>query len=568
MKFGIVMLWLFGTAGLLAAQPADPLGPPSAVYYNGKVVTVDSAFTVQQAFAVRDEHFIAVGTNGAMKALAGKGTRLVDLHGRTVIPGLADNHNHLQRAAFYVFRRGMLDMRNVSSRPEMLNRLKEEVSRANAKPGQVLIASGGWDVRSFPTDRTGPTRKELDDISPQNPLIVIRSRNLFYLNTPALQTMGVSRENPSLAGSDVVKNAQGEPTGAIIGAKQLTAIIAKDFAPLTYEENKEAMLKMIGMENEEGLTSIRDLSITPEVMRTYADIRREGKLTIRVSMGLSTNEYGIPSPDAEKLEEMLKPWGVNLGFGDEWLRIDGLAELTGSGNFPPEKFRPLMLVVQKYGWRPGIHLSMEFLLGHPEPDRVPEITQIETALDAYENADRVSSIRPMRWVVEHVPEMTPEQMDKIARLGILVSAQLGPYYDGPEMEKDFGKERADRMNPIRDLLDRKVLVSSGTDWPGRQLNPFTTIYYLVTRKIPDGEIMGPTQKVSREEALRIGTINNAYTTFEEKIKGSIEPGKLADFLVLSGDIMTVPEDQIPAVHPLATFVGGQKVFATADGSSF
>jgi predicted amidohydrolase YtcJ len=567
MRLAAIFIWLLGAATLMYGQ-TDLYGPPDAVFYNGKVVTVDSGFSTQQAFAVRGEQFVAVGTNAKVRALAGKGTRLVDLHGRTVIPGLTDNHFHLQRAAYYVYQKSFLDMTRVTTFPMMMDRLRKVVKEANAKPGQLLIGSGGWDLREFPSERRGPTREELDQVAPQNPLILIRSRNLFFLNTAALKEMGVTRDTKDLAGDPILKDAKGDPTGAIATAKQLNAVIKKLFPPYTPEDNYDAMLKMQDDAVKVGLTSVRDLSLNPDYMRVYQDWRREGKLKLRVAMGLNTNDYGVPAPNAEGMENLLKPWGVGPGFGDGWLRVDSLAEITGAPNRPVEQLIPIFQVIQKYGWRPAIHISEEFLLGEAEKMPVSQIEQLDRVLAAYEAADKVKPIRPMRWVVEHVPQMRPDQMDRIAKLGILVSAQHGPYYDGPEMLKEWGRERADHVNPVREWLDHKIVVSSGTDWPGRDFNPLVTYYYFVTRKLPDGTQQGTSEKVTREEALRIATVNYAYTTFDEKIKGSIEPGKLADFLILSDDILTVPDEKLKEIHPLATFVGSRKVFSTPEGKDY
>jgi predicted amidohydrolase YtcJ len=306
-------------------------------------------------------------------------------------------------------------------------------------------------------------------------------------------------------------------------------------------------------------------------MRVYGELRREKKLTVRVSMGIDT-----AATDADRLEEILQPWGVGPGFGDEWLRLDCVAEFAidsgvetaylraphlserdnylGEARLTPEKFREAVGVMHRYGWRPSIHLV---------GDRA-----LDMALDAYEAADRVSSIRSRRWIVEHVPAIKPDQMERMARLGILVSAQIQPYLDGPAMIRDWGKERAERAVPVRAMLDHGLIVSSGTDWPGRSLSPFLSMYFYVTRKTADGTPLGVAERISRQEALKLATINNAYMTFEETTKGSIEPGKLADFLILSDDLLTVPEDQIRTVRTVATYVGGRKVFSTAEGNGY
>jgi len=215
----------------------------------------------------------------------------------------------------------------------------------------------------------------------------------------------------------------------------------------------------------------------------------------------------------------------------------------------PERLRQAMFTIDRYGWRPAIHIT---------GDRA-----LDNVLDAYEAVNAVSPIREKRWIVEHIPLVHPEQMERLAKMGVLVSAQFGPYNGAEGMISSWGKERADRAVPIRELLDHHLLVSAGSDLPGSGTsNPMVAFYFYVTRKTGKGTVSGESQKISREEALRLATVNNAYMTFEEDMKGSIEPGKLADFLILSADILTVPEDQILSLHPLATYVGGVKVYSS------
>ncbi|MCA1559726.1 MAG: amidohydrolase family protein [Acidobacteria bacterium] len=186
-------------------------------------------------------------------------------------------------------------------------------------------------------------------------------------------------------------------------------------------------------------------------------------------------------------------------------------------------------------------------------------------MDAYEAADRERSIRGRRWIVEHIPLVLPDQMERMKRLGVVVSAQFQPYAGAASMVRRWGKERTERALPMRELLDHGLIVSGGSDWPGAPNNPFVNIYYYVTRTTRDMGPIGVKQRISRQEALRVETLNNAYLTFEEEIKGSIEPRKLADFVILSDDVLTIPEEKILTIHPLATYVGGREVYAKAAG---
>jgi predicted amidohydrolase YtcJ len=216
-----------------------------------------------------------------------------------------------------------------------------------------------------------------------------------------------------------------------------------------------------------------------------------------------------------------------------------------------------MLELNRLGWRHAPHVATNQAL--------------EAVLQAYEAADRESPIRDKRWVVEHIPNVTPPLMERLAKLGVIVSTNMAGYagnYDAAV--RTLGKEQAERQTPVRELLDHKLVVVNGSDYGGptpettMSNNPFVPLFYYVSRKTRDGRVLGAHEKISREEALRIATYNNAFATWEEKVKGSIEPGKFADFLILSADFMTISEDEILKLHPMATYVGGRKVYAAPE----
>lgn len=545
----------------LAAYSQQPSTVPDEVFYNGKIVTVDNSFRIQEAFAVQGEKFSSVGSNAEVLALAGPSTRRTDLRGRTVIPGLMDNHNH-QFHAGIVFLRGT-DLRGVRSLAELLDRIREEAARTPS--GRAVYGSMGWNPNEFP-ERKAPTRQDLDEAAPNHPVVVYQARGLARLNTAALGLAGFSRERNTVGRATALKDSSGELTGVLSGSPSAVMNPTSDISPLTLDEIKENILEIERRQNAVGLTSIRDLQIRPDVMRAYYELWQEGKHTLRVSMGLELNPE-----DVDQLDDRLRNWGVGTGFGDEWLRLDGIAEFNpGNGNYrepplnpdeddarefrlPVESYREAILLMNRMGWRPSPHINAD--------------GGLDQVLDAYEAADLESSIRDKRWVVEHVPIMHPDQMDRIKRLGVMVSAQMQPYRGAASFVRQLGRERAERAVPMREMLDHGLIVSTGSDWPNPLLNPFANLYYYVTRNTLQAGPLGVAQKISRAEALRVSTVNHAYLTFEEKIKGSIEAGKLADFLILSADIMTVPEDQIPDIRPLATYVGGERVFSQ-EGSGF
>jgi predicted amidohydrolase YtcJ len=206
--------------------------------------------------------------------------------------------------------------------------------------------------------------------------------------------------------------------------------------------------------------------------------------------------------------------------------------------------------MNRYGWRPSIHT---------QGDRT-----LDLVLDAFEAANNERSIQDRRWIVEHVPLVHPDQMTRIKRLGVMVSAQYQPYFRAGRMLREWGIERTEQAVPIKDMLDQGIIVSGGSDWPSMPNNPFLIMYYYITRNTLDAGPVGMDQRLGRMQALRVLTLNNAYLTYDEDIKGSIEPGKLADFVILSDDLLTIPEEEIKEIVALATYVGGRKVYSNPD----
>jgi len=571
----------------LFAQRVSSLLAPDAIYYNGKIITVDKPFRIVEAFAVKGDCFLAVGKNADIRPLAGSNTQLIDLHGHAVVPGIMDNHNHMIWRA-RVLHRG-IDMIDVPSLAEMLSRIHQAAGKA--KPGEVIVASGGWNPRAFPEKR-GPMRKDLDDAAPDNPVMVFQSgRNNANLNSAALKVLGIDRNTKEWGSFPVLRDENGEPTGELSGGEQVMTADWKIAPQPSTEEEIEWLMDEQKMLQAAGLTGIREISIPVEYMRVYMQMQREEKLTMRVSMGLTFGVQHVDGENPRQMDAMLAPFPQLPGFGNPMLSFDGtLAEFEvdtqrvgnmmrepfirhgdkkyegeniarwphpaemklltdDQGNYygiqriSTEHFVDVVRKMNQYGLRPGFHIS---------GDR-----GLDMNLDAYEAADRDSSIKNKRWVVEHIQYSHPDQMDRLAKLKILVSTQEQAM-NGPS--DNFSKDLNDHEQPIREWLDHGLIVSSGSDWPAFDYHPFKYLGFYVTRIDSRGNPMGPQEKISREDALRLATINNAYMMFKEKDLGSIEADKLADFVILSDDYMTIPAEKIKNITPLATFIGGHKVF--------
>jgi len=536
----LVLLSVFVAESSIAQQGIN--APPDAIFYNGKIITVDPGFTIQQAFAVRGDVYVAVATNAAIQALAGQNTRLVDLRGSAVIPGLSDNHDHLYNSEKVM--RG-IDLVGATSTVEVLRRLREGL--AKAKAGETVFGSVGW--------RAALTRNDLDKISTDVPIVALRGRRgAAVMNSAALKKAGIAKEMQSYMGREIPKDSSGEMTGELPDFPAGLYAIDKVVPLPTPDEEDQWIAAGQKQRNALGITSTRDLSNWPPGMRAYVRMWWQGRLTVRISMGLELPDAGDPAG-------LVRQQGVMPAFGDHWLRIDSAGEQPNppGGNATPQEYKALMLELNRLGWRHSPHVATNEAL--------------EAVLQAYEAADRESPIRDKRWVVEHIPNVTPPLMERLAKLGVIVSTNMAGYtgnYDAAVQA--LGREQAERQTPVREMLDHHLVVVIGSDYAGpnpettTSNNPFVPLYYYVSRKTRDGRVLGPHEKISREEALRIATYNNAFATWEEKMKGSIEPGKLADFLVLSGDFMTIPEDEILRLHPMATYVGGRKVYAAPEAN--
>jgi predicted amidohydrolase YtcJ len=546
------VLFLMLAYGSAYAQRMQNVNPDT-IFYNGKIITIDADSHVSESFAIRNGLFLAVGSTNEIMALKGPDTRLVDLNGHAVIPGLIDNHNHQYHTALLSIRG--VDMQNISSLSEMFSRIKAAV--VSTAPGGPVYTTMEWSAGKL-QEKRGPTLAELDDIAPDNPVVVYASRSRLHVNSRALQLLGITDNKPAPFLVSIDRDDSGQPTGLITGEAPSAVMnfAARVVPEPSLDEKKTLITRMQAKQHAMGLTGIRDLQLYPAEMRAYYELWREGKLTMRVSMGLELN-----AGEEERIDPLLSAWGVGPGFGDEWLRIDGIAEYnpgdqlrepysnsddTGTLRLPEQVFIEAIRKINQHGWRPSIHVMGDKTL--------------DLVLAAYTAADKDMSIKDRRWIVEHIPLVHRDQMQKIKDLGVMVSAQFQPVSRAKAMMEEWGQARTVQALPMRDLLDFGIIVSGGSDWPGAPNNPFINIHYYVTRDTSDLGPVGPDQKISRMQAIQVMSLNNAYLTYDEKIKGSIEPGKLADFVILSEDILAVPESRIRNIYPVATYVNGANVY--------
>ena len=543
-----------------ATQPpsAPPPPPPDAVLYNGKIITVDGAFSIAQAVAIRADRFVAVGTNDAVRQSAGPATRQIDLGGRTVIPGLMDGHLHNAGGGAGV------NLSRVRSIDELLATVEARVKKA--APGDVIVSNSDWHEAQLREKRL-PHLKELDRIAPRNPVVLVRGGHEYIINTAAAQRWRITRDTKNPAGGEIGHDADGELNGELVDtARGLVQL------PPAGPLNPVIIERQMRLLNSVGLTSIRIPGSFQfggdqvAAYRMFQELKREDRLTMRVNYLMRIFDF----TSVDKVRALIASWNIKPDEGDEWLRIGGMktlvdggfegghmrepyAEPYGRGGkfrgievVPRSQYIPVVLELNRLGWRVATHA-----VGDAAVDEV---------LDAYEAADRERSIKGKRWTIEHFFIARPDHFPRVRALDLMISAQDHLYLAAPSVAKYWGRDRAENITPMRTFLDQGFLVAGGTDSPVIPYNPFWAMYHFITRDTISDGVYGSAQRITREEALRVYTINNARLTFEENLKGSIEPGKLADLVVLAADYLTIPEKQIESLKPVATMVGGRFVY--------
>ena len=539
-------LLFFVAASLLHAQAA----PPDTILVNGHVITVDARFSIAQAIAIKDGRFTAVGTDADIRTLAGPNTTTIDLHGQTVIPGLADGHLHDAGGGPGV------DLSRARSIPDVLTAIKARVQQSAA--GEVIVTNSDWHEAQLEEQRL-PYRHDLDSVSPNNPVVVVRGGHEYVLNSAALAKWNIKKDTPQPAGGRITRDEHGELNGELIDRAK--ALVTLPAAPKLTIEALQAQHRKL---NEAGLTSIRYPGASVEQYRLLQEMARRGVLTIRVNQLMRFN-----ADSAASMRRAIAASGVKPDEGDEWLRVGGM-KLGVDGGFEGGWMREPY--AEPWGER-GTFRGVNTMKQAPFTDVVKELNRegwrvathavgdaaIDEVLAAYESASAEQSIRGKRWTIEHGFIVEPDQFPRMKALDLVISAQNHLYLAGPSLVKYWGATRAHRVTPMRDYIDRGFVVAGGTDSPVVPYPPFWVVYHFVSRGTISGGVMGADQKISRKAALQVETINNAYLTFEETLKGSIEPGKLADLVVVPEDILTVPDKDVERMRPSLTMVGGKVV---------
>ena len=521
---------------------------PDLILSNGKIITVDDQFSIAQAVAVRGDRITAVGTSQQIDRLAGPKTRRIDLQGKAVVPGLIDNHAHFQEEGAYWTLELRLD--GVESRKVALDMIR---ARAKARgPGAWIYTLGGFSPDQFADDSRPFTRDELDKVTPDNPVLLQFTRVETYLNSKAIEAIGLDKMTEPW----VRRDGKGRPTGIVedAGAARVrnAAGFLENLPKDIFEASSMAMLKDL---NRSGLTASGG---TCDYEDTYRQWQREGRLSMRFFC-LQTAAAGAQG--AEGVDKVLQQIPALKYFdGDEWMdhvnwgeRLYNVVDNVGDTKpmSPPEAFVQwgrIAREVAKAGISIQIHSTMEWT--------------IEQQLAQVEAVNKEFPVRRLRWAFMHLEGITPPQIERMKRLNMFLAVNPRGVISGESFRRIHG-DRAYDMPPLQAIQSSGIMWGLGTDaFEVNQYRPFTTLSWAVTGKMVGGKVV-IRQPVSREAALIAYTRSNAYLFFRENDLGSVQAGRLADLVVLDRDYLTVPADQIKDIAPVMTIVGGRVVFDAA-----
>ncbi|HEX8288164.1 MAG TPA: amidohydrolase [Pyrinomonadaceae bacterium] len=522
------------------------------IIVNAKVRTMDNAKPQAEAIAVMGNKIIAVGTNAEIRALTGANTKVIDAKGKLAVPGFNDSHVHFLEGGYQL---SSVDLRDAKSPEEFVRRIKEFAAKL---PKGRWILGGKWDHENW-TPNNLPTAALIDAATPNNPVFIDRlDGHMALANSLALKMAGVDKNTKDVAGGEIVRDAQGNPTGVLKDAAM--NYVGKVIPAFSFAEKLEQAQAASEYASSLGVTSVQDMSAGTDVA-VYQELARQGKLKTRI--------YGCsPLSDYSRWEKT----GVFRAFGNDWIRVgclkgysDGSLGSTTAWFFAPyldapntsglaSDEIPMMHDNVKNADKAGLQVNI-----HAIGDKAND-----TVLSVYEKVSQENGARDRRFRIEHAQHLRMEDIKRFGSLKVIASMQ--PFHladDGRWAHKRLDEARLKGTYAFRSLLDSGATLAFGTDWYVAPLNPMFGIQAAVTRQTLDGKNPNgwiPEQKISIEETVRAYTMGSAFAEFQEKSKGSISVGKLADFVVLSDDIFTINPNDINKTKVLMTVVDGKVVY--------
>jgi len=566
--FRFLGIILFLTAISLFFSCARKPEPADLVIMNGKIVTVDEAKPEARALAVRGDLIAAVGTEKEIKAYIGPATKVINLEGKLAIPGFIDSHGHFTGIGQAKLE---LDLTKAKNWDEIVAMVKDAVQKA--KPGEWIRGRGWhqekWDKTPQPNVDGLPFHQALSKVSPQNPVLLTHASGHSCLaNAKAMELAKITKKTPNPKGGEIVRDAKGNPIGAFQETAQgLLGVAMRSYQlsrpPEQIKAEERRVIELAAQEClSKGVTTFFDAGSSFETIDLFKEFAQEGKLGIRLwvmiregneSLKKRLNEYKIIRMGQSHLTVRAIKRLIDgaLGAHGAWL-LEPYADLptsSGLNTMPVEVIKETARIAIENGFQ---------LCVHAIGDRANRET-----LNIYEEAFKAHpDKKDLRWRVEHAQHINPADIPRFGKLGVIAAMQgIHCTSDGPWVIKKLGAKRAEEGAYVwQKLMKTGAIICNGTDAPVEDVNPIACFYATVTRKMKDGALFYPDQRMTREEALRSYTYNGAYAGFEEDILGSLKPGKLADITVLSKDIMTIPDDEILSAQVLCTIVSGKVLY--------
>lgn len=548
--------------------------PASLVLVNGKIVTVDDSLPEAQAVAIQGDTVVAVGSNHAIRPYCGPRTRMIDLQGDLAVPGFIEGHGHFLDLGLSKIELDLTKTRNWGA---IVRRVEEAAKKA--KPGEWIVGRGWhqekWDTIPEPNVEGYPTHDLLSKAAPGNPVLLRHANgHVVLVNVRAMEHVGITKSTPDPPGGRILRFPAGSPTGIFLETAGDVFRKASDEdkakrGSRTIEEDRRAAIALATREClSKGITSFQDAGATFDLLELYKKLAGEGKLGVRL--------WVMIDEDNGRLEECLPGYRIigleggmltvraikrlmdgALGSHSAWLLepYSDLPGCTGLNTISIESLRETARLALENGFQ---------LCTHAIGDRANR-----EVLDVYEHVFKEHpESDDLRWRIEHAQHVAPSDVPRFGKLGVIAAMQsVHCTSDGSWVMERIGEKRTREGAYVWQKLIRSgAIVANGTDAPVEDVDPIANFYAAVTRRLPDGTLFYPDERMTREQALRSSTMNCAYAAFEEGTKGSITPGKLADIVVLSKDIMTVPEEEILDTKVVCTILGGRVVYQS--GASY
>jgi predicted amidohydrolase YtcJ len=534
----------------VAVSTASAQGAIDTVLFNGKVLTVDADFSVREALAIADGKVFATGTSADMKKLADGRTRLIDLGGRTVIPGLTDGHIHGVRAALTFGTE--VNWIGVPSLREALDKIRRAAAVQPA--GSWIVVAGGWTEEQF-SEKRRPTPQEVAEVAPQNPVYIQHLYDWLLLSRKAMETLNIKSDDDVTPGGRLELGADGKPTGVVVAGGSALGKIFDRLPKPTLAQQVEGSKKFFREMNSLGITGIVDgggVSIYPTSYQAVFKLWHDKELTVRVAYHLCAPKPGSELADLQNLTQLLPQ-----GFGDDMLHFNGPGEILiwddwTDGDITPDGKAKLAELLR---WAAAKGYTIQL---HWNPDRT-----VHDLLDVIEDINRDFPVARLRWTVLHLYNVSEENLQRMKSLGLIWGVQDGLYFGGERLQQEVGAERARDMPRIATALKLGLVVAGGTDAHRvSSYNPFVSLqWYLDGTTIGGVTTRGEAEAPSRRQALEMYTKNPAFMANDDTWRGTLEPGKTADLAVLTADYMTATVKAIGRIRSLLTMVGGRTVYA-------